>query len=84
MGGGNHATTDDTGQYRLLALPPGDYIVMGLIRETWVLDSDPKQVFGQRALLLPRHRDGDRGAAGQDRRRSGGRRRRLRADSGRR
>jgi hypothetical protein len=32
---GSSARTDDTGQYRLLALAPGDYVVMGLLRETW-------------------------------------------------
>ena len=44
MGGGIHATTDDTGQYRVLGLPPGDYVVMAQSRETWPLDSDPKQI----------------------------------------
>ena len=44
MGGGIHATTDDTGQYRVLGLPPGDYVVMAKSRETWPLDSDPKQI----------------------------------------
>jgi hypothetical protein len=45
--------TDDTGQYRLLALPPGDYVVMGSIRETWPLDTDPKQVFGYAPTYFP-------------------------------
>jgi hypothetical protein len=53
MGGGLHGTSDDTGQYRLLALPPGDYIVMGQIRETWPLDSDPKQIFGYAPSYYP-------------------------------
>ncbi len=43
--GGLHGSTDDTGQYRLIALPPGDYVVMAQSRETWPLDDDPKQVF---------------------------------------
>ena len=43
---GANTRTDITGQYRLLALPPGDYAVMGTTRETWPLDSDPKQVLG--------------------------------------
>jgi hypothetical protein len=43
---GGNARTDITGQYRLLSLPPGDYVVMGTTRETWPLDSDPKRVFG--------------------------------------
>ena len=44
MGTGMHATTDDTGQYRVLGLPPGDYVVMAQSRETWPLDGDPKQI----------------------------------------
>ena len=46
-------TTDDTGQYRLLSLSPGDYIVMAQSRETWPLDSDPKQIFGYATSYYP-------------------------------
>jgi hypothetical protein len=45
--------TDDAGQYRLLALTPGDYVVMASSRETWPLDSDPKQVFGYAPTYFP-------------------------------
>ncbi len=45
--------TDDAGQYRLLALPPGDYVVMASSRETWPLDSDPKQVLGYAPTYFP-------------------------------
>jgi hypothetical protein len=48
-----NARTDITGQYRLLSLPPGDYVVMGTTRETWPLDSDPKQVFGYAPTYFP-------------------------------
>ncbi|HEY7502312.1 MAG TPA: carboxypeptidase-like regulatory domain-containing protein [Vicinamibacterales bacterium] len=45
--------TDDAGQYRLLALTPGDYVVMGSSRDTWPLDSDPKQVLGYAPTYFP-------------------------------
>jgi len=50
---GANTTTDITGRYRLLSLPPGDYAVMGTIRETWPHDSDPKQVFGYASTYFP-------------------------------
>jgi protocatechuate 3,4-dioxygenase beta subunit len=48
-----NATTDITGRYRLLSLPPGDYAVMGTTRQTWPHDTDPKQVFGYAATYFP-------------------------------
>jgi protocatechuate 3,4-dioxygenase beta subunit len=51
--GGPGARSDDTGQYRLLALPAGDYLVMASLRETWPLDDDPKQVFGYAPSYYP-------------------------------
>jgi hypothetical protein len=50
---GANATTDITGRYRLLSLSPGDYAVMGTIRQTWPHDSDPKQVFGYASTYFP-------------------------------
>lgn len=47
------ATTDITGRYRLLSLVPGDYTLMGTTRQTWPLDSDPKQVFGYVSTYFP-------------------------------
>jgi hypothetical protein len=38
--------TDDTGEYRLISLEPGDYYVMGKTRDTWTLESDDKQRIG--------------------------------------
>ena len=32
---GAQATTDDTGQYRLLSVSPGQYLLMAMLRETW-------------------------------------------------
>ena len=43
---GANTSTDITGRYRILPLPPGDYALMGTSRETWPHDNDPKQVFG--------------------------------------
>jgi hypothetical protein len=40
---GGIALTDDTGQYRLLALEPGEYYVMATARETWESDTTPKE-----------------------------------------
>ena len=50
---GASARTDVTGQYRLLSLSPGDYVVMGTTAETWPLDSDPKQVFAYAPTYFP-------------------------------
>ena len=50
---GANATTDITGRYRLLSLAPGDYAVMGTTRQTWPLDSDPKQVVGYAPTYSP-------------------------------
>lgn len=33
-----HGQTDDTGQYRVSSVPPGDYIVQASFRETWMSD----------------------------------------------
>ena len=45
--------TDDAGQYRLLALPPGDFILMATIRETWPLEDDPKQIMSYVPTYYP-------------------------------
>jgi hypothetical protein len=50
---GANASTDITGRYRLLSLPPGDYAVMGTTRATWPHESDPKQVFGYAPTYFP-------------------------------
>jgi hypothetical protein len=38
--------TDDTGEYRLIALEPGEYYVMGTTRDTWTVDGDDTQRVG--------------------------------------
>lgn len=45
--------TDDTGQYRLLGLEPGDYYVMAAPRETWTVKGPPPQVFGYANTYFP-------------------------------
>jgi hypothetical protein len=45
--------TDDTGQFRLLNLRPGDYVVMASVRETWPLEDDPSQVVGYAPTYYP-------------------------------
>ena len=40
---GGISTTDDTGQYRLLNLEPGEYYVVTHARETWESDGQPKE-----------------------------------------
>jgi hypothetical protein len=47
------AQTDDTGQYRLLALPPGEYVIRGSIRETWVMEGQEKQTLAFAPTYFP-------------------------------
>src|SRR5262249_36319993 len=43
---GGQVRTDDTGQYRLLGLEPGDYYVMATTRETWTNEANEKEKVG--------------------------------------
>ena len=45
--------TDDTGQFRLLNLRPGDYIILATVRETWPLEDDPTQIVGYAPTYYP-------------------------------
>ena len=49
---GANATTDITGRYRLLSLPPGDYAVMGTTRETWPHEAIPRRSSAMRPLIF--------------------------------
>jgi hypothetical protein len=49
---GGHAATDESGQYSLV-LPPGEFVIMGLSRETWPLESDATQVFSYPPSFYP-------------------------------
>jgi hypothetical protein len=45
--------SDDAGQYRIVGLPPGDYVVMATIRETWTTDGKEKTVFAYAPSYFP-------------------------------
>jgi hypothetical protein len=45
--------SDDAGQYRIVGLPPGDYVVMATVRETWTTDGKEKQVFAYAPSYFP-------------------------------
>ena len=49
---GHHATTDDTGQYRVLGVPPGEYVLMGLLREIWKAGPE-RHTFGYAQTYFP-------------------------------
>src|SRR5262249_7052347 len=45
-GGGPFNRTDETGQYRITGLDPGDYIVLAATRTTWTVDDKPNERIG--------------------------------------
>jgi Carboxypeptidase regulatory-like domain len=45
-GGGPFNRTDDTGQYRITGLEPGEYMVMAVTRDSWTDDKNPKERIG--------------------------------------
>ena len=45
-GGASFNQTDETGQYRITGLEPGDYFIMASTRDTWTVDNDPKERIG--------------------------------------
>jgi hypothetical protein len=51
--GGGNIRTDDTGQYRLIGLPPGDYYVLGTLRESWVVGGKDKTVLSFAPTYFP-------------------------------
>ncbi len=51
---GPQVRTDDAGQYRLLGLAPGSYLVSAMTRETWTVNRDGvKQVMGYAPTYFP-------------------------------
>jgi hypothetical protein len=50
---GSHTSTDENGMYRLIALPPGDYVVMGHTRETWPHDTNPNETLSYAYSYYP-------------------------------
>lgn len=53
-GGGPFNRTDDTGQFRITGLEPGDYYVMATSRTTWTVDENPNERIG----FLPTYSNG--------------------------
>jgi hypothetical protein len=49
---GQEATSDDVGQYRILNVPPGEFLVMALLRETWHAGPN-RQAFGYAPTFFP-------------------------------
>lgn len=49
---GRDVRTDDTGRYRLLNVPPGEFVVMASLRETWVAGRE-RHVYGYAATYFP-------------------------------
>lgn len=39
-----HVSTDDSGQYRFTGLAPGEYVIMGRLRDTWMSDEKEPQM----------------------------------------
>jgi hypothetical protein len=48
-----HVDTDDTGQYRLTGLPPGEYLVGGRLRDTWMSDETEPQMLSYAPSYFP-------------------------------
>jgi hypothetical protein len=51
LGGGNRS--DDSGQFRLVGLSPGEYVVMATVRETWTTDGKEKVVYAYAPSYFP-------------------------------
>ena len=48
-----HATSDDTGQYRITGLPPGEYLVAARLRDTWMSDEKEPQMLSYAPTYFP-------------------------------
>jgi hypothetical protein len=48
-----HVTTDETGQYRLTGLPPGEYVIAGRLRDTWTSDEKEPQTLTYAPSYFP-------------------------------
>lgn len=58
-GGVTFNQTDETGQFRITGLEPGDYFVVGHTRSTWTVDGKPNERIG----FLPTYAPGTANAA---------------------
>jgi protocatechuate 3,4-dioxygenase beta subunit len=50
---GGHTSTDDSGRYRLIGLPPGEYAVMAQTRETWNGEKNPDEQYAYAQTYYP-------------------------------
>ena len=50
---GTRVMTDDAGNYRLLALPPGEYVVVGILRDTWMSDEKEPRMLAYAPTYYP-------------------------------
>ena len=48
-----HVDTDDSGQYRLTGLPPGEYFISGRLRESWMSDDKEPQMLSYAPTYFP-------------------------------
>jgi protocatechuate 3,4-dioxygenase beta subunit len=48
-----HATTDEAGMYRLTSVPPGDYVIVATLNETWISDDKDKQTLTYAPSYFP-------------------------------
>jgi protocatechuate 3,4-dioxygenase beta subunit len=53
LGGGIHATTDDSGMYRLPSVAPGEYVILASFRETWTSDDKDRHTLGYAPSYYP-------------------------------
>ena len=51
--GATRSTTDEAGVYRLTSIAPGDYVILAMLRETWVADDKDKQMLGYAPSYFP-------------------------------
>lgn len=51
--GPTHNETDDVGQYRMTSLPPGDYVVVARLRDTWMSDEKEPQMLSYAPTYHP-------------------------------
>ena len=51
--GAARSTTDEAGVYRLTSIAPGDYVILAMLRETWVSDDKDKQMLGYAPSYFP-------------------------------
>jgi protocatechuate 3,4-dioxygenase beta subunit len=51
--GAVHADTDESGMYRLASVPPGEFVILAMFRETWTSDHKDKHTLGYARSYFP-------------------------------